>query len=90
MRGLNPENLSAILDFLYRGETNVLQENLDAFLALAEELKLKGLTRGGAEAERDPDKKLPQDGSFPVKKEKRLFMEKIMPWSWASFYSRCI
>ena len=44
MRGLNSENLSAILDFLYRGETNVLQENLDSFLALAEELRLKGLT----------------------------------------------
>ena len=43
MRGLNPENLSAILDFLYRGETNVLQENLESFLALAEELQLKGL-----------------------------------------------
>ena len=30
--------------FLYIGEANVLQENLDSFLALAEELRLKGLT----------------------------------------------
>ena len=44
MRGLNSENLCAILDFLYRGETNVLQENLESFLALAEEFQLKGLT----------------------------------------------
>ena len=31
------------LYFLYCGEANVYQENLDSFLAIAEELKLKGL-----------------------------------------------
>ena len=31
------------MDFLYRGEANVFQENLDSFLAIAEELQLKGL-----------------------------------------------
>ena len=44
MRGLKSENLSAVIDFLYFGEANVLQDNLDSFLELAEELKLKGLT----------------------------------------------
>ena len=43
MRGIKSEDMSAILDFLYYGEANVFQENLDPFLALAEELKLKGL-----------------------------------------------
>ena len=43
MRGVKSENLIAIVDFLYRGEANVYQENLDSFLAIAEELKLKGL-----------------------------------------------
>ena len=33
-----------MVDFLYLGEANVNQERLDDFLALAEELKLKGLT----------------------------------------------
>ena len=33
-----------MVDFLYHGEANVCQENLDSFLALAEELKLKGLS----------------------------------------------
>ena len=33
----------APVDFLYRGEANVYQENLDSFLAIAEELQLKGL-----------------------------------------------
>ena len=44
MRGLKSDDLLVIVDFLYRGETNVFQENLDSFLAIAEELQLKGLT----------------------------------------------
>ena len=43
MRGMNSEDLNSIVDFLYRGEANVFQENLDSFLAIAEELQLKGL-----------------------------------------------
>ena len=43
MRGVKSEVLTAIVDFLYRGEANVYQENLDSFLALAAELQLKGL-----------------------------------------------
>ena len=44
MRGLKSEILLAIIDFLYFGEANVFQEDLDSFLALAEELRLKGLS----------------------------------------------
>ena len=44
MRGMKSDDLSAIVDFLYREEANVFQENLDSFLAIAEELQLKGLT----------------------------------------------
>ena len=43
MRGMKSEDLLAIVDFLYHGEANVFQENLDSFLAVAEELQLKGL-----------------------------------------------
>ena len=43
MRGMKSEDLEAIVDFLYCGEANVFQENLDSFLAIAEELQLKGL-----------------------------------------------
>ena len=44
LRGFQSQDLLAILDFLYFGEANVYQENLDPFLAIADELKLKGLT----------------------------------------------
>ena len=30
MKGVNSEDLVAIVDFLYYGETNVYQENIDA------------------------------------------------------------
>ena len=43
MRGMKSEDLLAVMDFLYHGEANVFQENLDSFMAVAEELQLKGL-----------------------------------------------
>merc|ERR1712129_57440 len=45
MRGMKMDDLVAIMDFLYYGETSVYEENIDNFLALAEELKLKGLSK---------------------------------------------
>ena len=44
LRGFQSKDLHAILDFLYLGKANVFQENLDSFLAIAEQLKLKGLS----------------------------------------------
>ena len=47
MRGVKSDHLSWIVDFLYKGEVNIDQENLNEFLALAEDLQLKGLTETG-------------------------------------------
>ena len=44
LKGFQSKYFVSILDFLYFGEANVYQENLDSFLAIADELKLKGLT----------------------------------------------
>ena len=44
MRGTKSDDLMAIIDFLYCGEANVCQDNLEGFLAIAEELQLQGLT----------------------------------------------
>ena len=69
MRGLKSEDLVAIVDFLYTGEANICQESLDTFIAVAEELQLKGLMGPGAEKEIKeayteyvPDKKSPKSG----------------------------
>merc|ERR1719341_1043916 len=51
MRGMNSVDLAAIVDFLYCGEANVYQENLDSFLAIAEELQLKCLRNSTDEGE---------------------------------------
>ena len=45
MKGVKSENLVAMVEFFYRGEANVSQENLDGFLALADEMRLKGLSK---------------------------------------------
>ena len=44
MIGLKASDLTAIVDFIYNGEANIHQEDLDGFLALADELQLKGLS----------------------------------------------
>ena len=43
LREMKYEDILAIMDFLYVGEANVYQENLNSFLAIAEEFQLKGL-----------------------------------------------
>ena len=43
IKGVRSEDLVAIRDFLYQGETSVCQENLNSFLALAEAFQLKDL-----------------------------------------------
>ena len=45
MRGIKSDVLMAMVEFFYKGEANVFQENLDTFLALADEMRLKGLSR---------------------------------------------
>ena len=66
MRGLKSEDLVAMVDFLYFGEANVYQENLDSFLAVAEELQLKGLMGSGAEEEVEENNKLNVPKKAPI------------------------
>merc|ERR1712055_194362 len=54
MRGMKAEDLVGIVDFLYFGEVNIVQDNLDNFLVLAEEMQLKGLTRENDVSEPEP------------------------------------
>ena len=45
MKGVTAQELVAMVDFLYLGEASLNKESLDAFLSLAEELRLRGLNR---------------------------------------------
>ena len=70
LRGFKSEDLVAILDFLYFGKANVYQENLDSFLAIAEELKLKGLSgQISNDVVKEPES---QSNPIPVNKAKEV------------------
>jgi len=45
LKGVKFTDLQSVLNFMYHGEVNVAQEELNSFLAVAEELRVKGLTQ---------------------------------------------
>jgi len=45
MKGVLYDDLVSVLNFMYKGEVNVAQEQLNSFLAVAEDLQVKGLTQ---------------------------------------------
>jgi len=45
LKGVEYSDLQAVLDFMYHGEVNVAQEELNSFLAVAEDLQVKGLSQ---------------------------------------------
>jgi len=44
LKGVKYSDLQAVITFMYHGEVNVAQEDLSSFLAVAADLKIKGLT----------------------------------------------
>ena len=51
--GISTEDLMNIMDYIYNGEVQIYQENLDRFLKVAQRLKLEGLIGGKDEDETD-------------------------------------
>ena len=45
LKGVEFTDLQAVLNFMYHGEVNVAQEELNSFLTVAEDLQVKGLTQ---------------------------------------------
>ena len=45
LQGICAQDLTHLLDFMYYGEVNVAQDELDKFLEVAESLQIKGLTQ---------------------------------------------
>ena len=54
MRGFKARDLVCLVDFIYPGEANLYEEDLNDFLAIAEELNLKGLS-GSTPSEEAPN-----------------------------------
>jgi len=58
LKGIHLKEMKAVLNFMYHGEVNVAQDSLNNFLAVAEELAVKGLTTDSKPAGTDtPAKK---------------------------------
>lgn len=49
LKGIKFRDIESILQFMYHGEVNVAQEDLNNFLSVSEELRIKGLTQGQEE-----------------------------------------
>jgi len=58
LRGVKFDDLLSVLNFMYHGEVNVAQEELNSFLSVAEDLCVKGLTQGQKSKEIHRDSKL--------------------------------
>ena len=79
MRGLKSNDLAAVVDFLYFGEVNVYQENLDSFLAIAEELQLKGLEGSKDQQESsEPEKiKSKENSTQPILRPEQIEKDRL-------------
>jgi len=62
-KGVKNNDLLSILNFMYLGEANVSPEELNSFLAMAEELKVEGL---GGEPTKSGEKKPPERVPAPA------------------------
>jgi len=51
LKGVKYIDLMSVLNFMYHGEVNIAQDELNSFLAIAEDLKVKGLTQNRTEPE---------------------------------------
>ena len=52
LKGVKYTDLQSVLNFMYHGEVNIAQEELNSFLSVAEDLKVKGLTQNTTESQK--------------------------------------
>ena len=52
LKGVKYTDLQSVLNFMYHGEVNVAQEELNSFLAVAEDLRVKGLTQNNSSSDK--------------------------------------
>ena len=77
LKGVKFSDLQSVLNFMYHGEVNVAQEELNSFLAIAEELRVKGLTQNNGSSN-NPNKQS-SDGKPTPPTQKTLPLPKASP-----------
>ena len=75
LKGVKQRNLNDILSFIYTGEAGVRQEDLNNFLEVASELKIKGLTQDNPGRSNKPSKI--SDLRSPQFKRTKFFANKV-------------
>jgi len=72
MRGIKGSHLKLLMSYIYQGEVEVSTEDLKDFLAVADELKVKGLTTDGPpdtnmekQTDQNGDETHPEHGTYP-------------------------
>jgi len=71
LKGIHLNELKAVLDFAFHGEVKIAQDSLDNFLAVAEELAIKGLTTNVKPSDQNISKK-----AVSAKKKRTITREK--------------
>jgi len=60
LKGVKYKDILSVLNFMYMGEVNVAQEELNSFLSVAEDLRVKGLTQNNSSSDTPAAKVLPK------------------------------
>jgi len=73
LKGVNFRDMESVLNFMYHGEVNVAQDDLNSFLAVAEELRVKGLTQSTSGSSTAPtnSSSLPHKSPAPTQPPRR-------------------
>ena len=83
LKGVKFSEIVSILNFMYEGEVTVVQDDLNSFLSVAEELKVKGLTKqeslglGGAVKLNTTEKKEKPEMFPPLKRARSVLTESL-------------
>ena len=82
LKGVGFSELQSVLNFMYHGEVNIAQEELNSFLSVAEELQVKGLTQTTAPSNTKPELPLaqvPRPQSTQRQPEAALVPKRVRP-----------
>ena len=78
LKGVRFCDLQSVLNFMYHGEVNVAQDELNSFLMVAEDLRIKGLTQNSSEPSRKENHSPPKSTSL-IKPTPKSFKKDPLP-----------
>ena len=64
--------MEAVLNFMYHGEANVAQDDLDSFLHVAKELEVKGLTQINTRSNKTESENVTQNEAIVLRSEPKI------------------